>query len=361
MMEDPPLRVTAEGQSKRWKNGKKAASHVWTSFTTKRPEDMFGHTPCGIEILPAEFISSIIVWENFAGYIVQHRKVNGKFLLCDSVINYFQTCFRKAKDRFKDKTDLASLQAHKFFSSALDRDNQSDVRDWMKGIKWNLRRICMSREVATEGHIGDASAVPIYKNDLKNMCDHWATQGISGAMRKAVLTSAFQTTGRTAETAYVTHDGFEFDQHRRVTYGEVPQFKTAKVKPCCFVCSLDRNICWFKGMGDYWSMTPRGMECDGLATWVFPSLHTVEQPGTMISGFIKTAAALDGNPCHLPSGATRASLRPGAISELLQRVPSDIVVVTSGHEAKINTTAYAYFGNMDFREPSQAMIKANCV
>ena len=169
---------------------------------------------------------------------------------------------------------------------------------------------------------------------------------LQSADRKVTIKTAWQASGRSAEPAGMHWDAVEYDHYFKCAFFEVPQTKVAKLKLIALVAGVDRHSCWLLDMGDFLitapPLTDRKYQFDE-ACWMFPSLHTVSNPGEKIGSYIKALQPRDrgGNEEYkgvavdiLPPAPSAAGIRPGACNVLATGMPAEFVVHTTGHELK---------------------------
>ena len=157
------------------------------------------------------------------------------------------------------------------------------------------------------------------------------------------LTGLWIAAGRGGETAFQHLGLLNWDEHFKCHVADVAQTKTAKVKKIAIVAGKDRRCDFYLKFGDALALnTNRPIYNAGEPYYLYPELHAVAQPSRKIGSYIKSVYPVsDGGALkykhvavELPAGLCAGSIRPGVINTLIECMPPEFVVHTTGHELK---------------------------
>jgi hypothetical protein len=190
--------------------------------------------PSPWDSLPEQALCCKEVYAMFAHYLLHDYKQTGnaadggagKNLGATTILDYLSVSLNLARNKFEPNGNPET----KLFFTCLDKDSNSAPAVWLRGIKRNITRTCFLRS-AKSGESMDKSAAPVYLDDVRQMCsvlmkDEKASEA---AVRKLIIKSLWQASGRSSEVAWLTWDGLVWDKHFKQVFVEVSASATVTV------------------------------------------------------------------------------------------------------------------------------------
>ena len=131
--------------------------------------------------------------------------------------------------------------------------------------------------------------------------------------------------------------------------------QVGKVKQVALVAGVDEELCWFTAFGQALALDPSRVKYNpDSETWMFPEIHRVKQPGPKLGGYVSDLLprALGGAAGYqhvadkegrqLPSDASAAGFRAGAVNTLVSRCCLESAVHFTGHDMSSTSAFFDY-------------------
>jgi hypothetical protein len=107
-------------------------------------------------------------------YIIENGQYKGRFLSCNSVVDYLQCLLGTVSDRFKANGTAET----RLFLTCQDINANTDSAKWMQGLKKHIRKVTFSR-AKEAGEELDKSETPLYLAHVQSLQQAYAKHGSS--------------------------------------------------------------------------------------------------------------------------------------------------------------------------------------
>ena len=299
--------------------------------------EMIDKYPKDFEDLDNKTLTSRELYGLVATYLTDiYKNTAGEHIAGSSAIIYFNGLLGIAQAIVSERTP--GDDKAKYFFTCRNLKAGTEHSTWCAGLRDTIIRKSFHRAVKN-GNVLDNSAPPISIHHIMAFIKALSMQNTAvAAKRKFEIFTLWAAAGRAAETSYLTFDGMSWDSFLKCIFMEVPQLKTAKAKQIAFVAGENRHSCFYLGLADFFTMQCNfdsffAFESEESVPWLFPDLEASKSPGTILSNYLKEFAENDRDPnCVWPLDVSACSLRHGGISLLVQSMPCEIAVHTTGHK-----------------------------
>lgn len=200
---------------------RKTVKSIWDNKFRSYAPEIAALLPQRWDESTEESLCNMGVYAKFAHYLLhEYKTAQNSFLEVDPVLGYLSVALNMAKVKFK----VTGMAATKLFLTCLDPKGQTEEALWYKGLRRTIMSVCFQRTVKS-GAGFDKSAPPVYLHHSRDMAAALmkvdeAEQPMA-SLRKLVLRSLFQTGGRTAEVAWLSWDGMQWDSFFNCVFIEV--------------------------------------------------------------------------------------------------------------------------------------------
>ena len=280
------------------------------------------------------------LWDDFAKFLLHEYKIEkgqrneGRHLGVGTLLDYFGALLNQAKARFLATGD----DSVKIFFTCLDKNAGTEQAKWLRKLKEEIVRKCFER-AKEDGEELDNSVVPIYLQHIEAMAAVLGRRGTpEAAMRKLGIKTLWRSGGRASEAGWLNWDNIYWDDFFECAFIDVLQTKVAKLKKIALIAGNCRQSCWFLDLADHLALGSQSEYKVDEASWLFPELQAVKQPGTKLGSWMKAlviGGSTEYDPCdELPVDICAGSVRPGVCNMLATMMPAEFVVHTTGHELK---------------------------
>ena len=239
--------------------------------------------------------------------------------------------------------EATGSDAAKYFFTCLDVNSTSDVANWLRGLKKNIRRASFNRS-RDAGEKMDQSCTPVYIEQIMNMSKAYQMDGTAEAVTRCFsLVGAQQCAGRSGELAWIVTDNLEWDSHYTCAIAELPMSKPSKMKYVAFVAGVNRYVCFFTALGDSLALSNNWLTISDDpddADWLFKDLRSTQTPGVKLGTYMKQLMpSVAGGPqskyqhvsvSGLPHDVSGGGIRPGACNHLASCMPAEVAIHTTG-------------------------------
>ena len=184
-------------------------------------------------------------------------------------------------------------------------------------------------------HEYDKSASPLYRRHMVRFASGGSNTNDS-IKERAAVSWIWHLCSRSNEVKTLHEGCLSWEPHLDTIVVSVPQVKVAKPKRVPVLASLDPHGCFFTTFGDYLGTTCPELNDNEIFDYSSKSL----------GGALRRRAEADKtseriNTYNWPvSGISAQSLRHGAITEMIQRIPPAHVSALSGHEFESSLFRY---------------------
>ncbi len=346
--------ITADANSRSWVMQQSRVQRLLDDFVAQNEPERCDGVRTWKE-LREPVVCGCKFYEDLAGWLVKVYKIPagcknaGMPLACDTVRNYLGTALQSAEARFKESTRVETQT----FLMCLDAGSRSEPAQWLRKLKTKVQRITFMR-AKEAGEQLDKSEVPLYLKHVMRVNGAYSRAGTrEAAARKLAILTCQRAAGRSAEPAWMSFDGMQWDAHFRHVFMESPQPKGSKVKLVALGAGESRHSDWFLALGDYLTLYDFPVYKEDAPNWFLPFLQETSSPGTTLSNFIKAVqtgergghstygkVALPGS--DLPARVTAGGLRPGACNELRAAMPTEHAMHVTAHDMTPHSAFFEY-------------------
>ena len=199
------------------------------------------------------------------------------------------------------------------------------------------------------GESTDQSAPPLYLCHFEQIVRSYARKGTADAASRIFgLQGVLHSGARSGEAKWMSFDCMTWDRQFNAATLTVPQPKVSKSKLVAWVAGREWWLCAFTALGDFQTMNRWPVSDEDGTRWVFPALHSSNDPAKQIGGWLKAllpggSTAYADATVELPRGVSAAGFRVGVCNTLGSSMPTEYAVHITGHDLRSISAFFEYF------------------